>query len=375
MGGGRGSCVQTEYIPPAFVGASAGDAIVYPLPSNPTDAIGQLFQQARLQNTHAALVYDSSGETLVETYWDGTPPPSTHDTGGSHECSRIVDSGVLQRLTPGTSGTATWDQNRIVSGAWDVPSFGTPYCNTPADTYHINSIMHDDVYGGTCEKYITDYCGVPVQQQDKHWASPDDMNAALQAVYFYGYNSAIGTFGAKGGFADFMFENILCGGIDATIIGQRAGMHLANEIRWKWWELQTPNGNSTDTLGMDTNAMGVNVTTPGGWSTFEYLGAGSQNTQWTGDANNPTANTTYGSYCTNINASNQTPGGYLYGEGAACPSWQNYGNSLQLNVPDNVINAAARLGITPGVTQASGGYYVNVVSDDCPNSPLQYSTL
>jgi hypothetical protein len=333
---------------PNFVGVNAGDAILYPVGGGSTscgnDGICQLFQAAELSYTHVALVYNSMGEALAESYWDTNPPPSTHSTGGDHYCSRILDSARLQSLNPGAGAYA--DTARTVNWAIDFPNMGTPYCNAPADGYHFNSFIHDDVQGGSCEKFLVDFCGVPVQQGDKAWISPDALNAGLEQVYNYAYNGVLGiTSGLP--WIDFA----ACGGVDATIMSQRGAFQVTNEIRWKWYELQMPDGDSTDTLGIDTNAEGING--PWGW---ENLGAGSQNTQWTGDVNNPTANTTFGSYCTDVNTSNQTPGGYLQGEGASCPSWQNYGNWLQANVPDNVANAAGRMGIEPTATQVNPSY-------------------
>jgi hypothetical protein len=350
-----GECEDVWYYqPPVYVGVNPGDAILFPRPSQcpATDGVCSLFAAVGLSYTHVALAYDSSGALLAQSQWDMVPPPSTQSTGGSHSCSRLLDSARLQSLNPGTTGTGGWDGAHTVGSALIVRNLGTPYCNSPADHYHFNSFIHDDVQGGSCEKYVVDYCGVPVEPEDKVWISGSQLNDGLTAVYFYAYEGALGITSSLP-----WYDYLVCGGVDSTIMAQRAAMQVINEIRWKWWELRMPNGDSTDTLGIDTNAEGVNVTAPWGWGTWEDLGGASQNTQWTGDPWNPNANTTYGWYCTDVNTSYQTPNGQLQGAGAECPSWRNYENSLPMNAPDNVANAANRLGSQWSGAQVTDGYY------------------
>jgi hypothetical protein len=336
----------TEYYPPQFTNVGAGDAVLYP--ANGNDPITSLFQAINLQYTHVALGYDYSGQALAESAWNFKPPPSTSSTGGDHACSRVLAAGYLQNLAPGTTGTGTEDDARTVNGALVIQGAGTPFCNSPADAYHFNSFVHDDVYGGSCEKYVVDYCGVPVQDGDRVVLSGSQLNTGLVAVYGVAYQAAIGmTSGLP------WYDYAFCGGVDSTILAQRATMQVTNEILWKWWQLEQPDGNSTDYLGIDNNAKGVVVTAPWGGQVWEDLGGGAQNTQWTGPNYGPS------DYCTDVNTSNQTPNGQLQGEGADCPSWNNYGNPVTMNVPDDVLYANQNhMGQPTFVSTATSGYYV-----------------
>lgn len=339
-----------DYVPPVYTGLNPGDAVLIPTAPNGADPISELFQKLSLNYTHVMLAWDSSGVEFAESQWDGNPPPSTHSTGGSHACSRVLDSARLQSLNPGTTGTATYDPSHVLSGARIIQQLGTPYCNSPADHYHFNSFIHDDVLGGSCEKYVADYCGVPVQPGDKVVRQGSDMNAALVGAYQVAYQAAIGMT------ADLpWYDYAACGGVDSTILAQRASMQVMNEIRWKWYDLLQPNGNTTDYLGLDTNAEGVTTTAPGGWWQWENLGGASQNTQWTG----PGYATIPGDYCTNVNISYQTPNGALQDMGADCPSWNNYGDDFTMNVPDDVENANTNHeGHLEYQANVSGGYWV-----------------
>jgi hypothetical protein len=187
-----------------------------------------------------------------------------------------------------------------------------------------------------------------VQDSDRVVLSGAELNTGLVAVYQAAYQAAIGLTSSLP-----WYDYAACGGVDSTILAQRASMQVTNEILWKWWQLEQPDGNSTDYLGIDGDAMGVTVTAPWGGQVWEDLGGGSQNTQWTGPNYGPS------DYCTDVNTSNQTPNGQLQGEGADCPSWNDYGNPVHMNVPDDVYSANQNhMGHAQYVSAVNSGYYV-----------------
>src|ERR1700722_417675 len=155
------------YVPAAYEGSAGDVAVIQENLAAPTQSqtwlnsiLGPLDPQL---NVHAKLLYDSTGSNFTETFPDGTTPPTSHTTGEPHYCSRPISPYYLARLSPGSSGntaTGTYYED-AQANAQLVRSFGTPYCQVPADSYHINSFLNDDVPGGSCERLLVDYCNVP----------------------------------------------------------------------------------------------------------------------------------------------------------------------------------------------------------------------
>jgi hypothetical protein len=195
----------------------------------------------------------------------------------------------------------------------------------------------------------------------------DLLNNGLIEVYNGAYQLSLNEWNGKSWFAQTYFSAI-CGGVDGTILAQRAANQVVNEIRWKWYDLIQPSwapcpGCDTGYLNQDNDAITTNVTTPWGAGTTENLGGAMDNNQWTGPnygADGLAEDNQYQGgvdYCMDVNQPNQ-------GVGMECPSWigripseADANKALTMNVPDNVITAANRLNIATYTGVVSGGYW------------------
>lgn len=235
------------YVPPNFVGVSGGDAVMLPTAGRTvSDPAAALMSSIGLHYTHVALAYDTSGDNFVQsTVSLASPPPSSYSTGGAHYCSRVMSIAGLQHLSPGAPAGPEVDYTDVINSAVIYPSMGRSACSAPAQAYEINSFLHNDVVGGSCEKYVADFCGVPVTSADKFQLTGynpnataaqnagDLLNVGLLQIYNFTYPIALGKSTA---FPSWEI-NTFCGGVDATIMAERATNQVVNEARWKWYDL------------------------------------------------------------------------------------------------------------------------------------------
>jgi hypothetical protein len=168
------------YSPARYVGAAAGDvALVNEIGSaSAVQAFLNAMKTAfspNLTYMHTKINYDASGQRFTETF-PAEMPPTSHDTGEDF-CSRPISAFYLERLSPGTgvysdtTAGATYSVNNTANGIFYedaqagaiVKNFGTHGCTVPQQSYNINSYLHDDVTGGSCEKLLVDRCAVPVE--------------------------------------------------------------------------------------------------------------------------------------------------------------------------------------------------------------------
>jgi hypothetical protein len=343
-----GSCGYEEeevWYPARYVGTNPGDVVL--LHTGADSIASALMSSVGLKYVHTTMMTDTLGLMNTDSNWDGVAPPNAQSTGSPNPCSRVLNPTDLQNLPPGTAGQSSYIPSNVVAGSTIVPAFGHYKSGQTVamDTYHFNSFFHSDTKGGSCEKYLVDFWGVPVVEADKFVLSGSLLNQGLQNIYHQTYKEAIGqTTGLP------WYDYAFCGGVDSTILAQRATNQVINEIRWKWKDMYLPNGETSDTIAQDTAAEG---TTVGG--VYENLGGAGQNDQWGGGND----------YCMNVNESNQ-------GVGTDCPSWQGRISTetdaklpLVMNVPDNIAAAAKRLGVATKVATVTPGYYAETLVYVC----------
>jgi hypothetical protein len=154
-----------SYTPARFTNANVGDvALIGNSGSAAAQTLAPLAAAVNMEYFHASMVYDNQG-TVTETFWDGMAPPSSASTGEDRICTKVVSPYFLARLSPGAyQGGLMPDvvPSMLVQGLSNSP------CTLPQDNYHINSFLHDDIPGGSCEKALVDYCGLPVNQYNTY---------------------------------------------------------------------------------------------------------------------------------------------------------------------------------------------------------------
>jgi hypothetical protein len=368
------NCCATEeyytvYTPARYAGFSSGDVAVNTLPASGAtfgqEVVGAMIGQlggvtASNAYIHAKLLNDSSGNVFTETYPGPTPPPSSA-TGESNECSSIISPFALNRMYPGVGIYAEDAEPGVV-----VRGFGTPGCSPGnytygpggSDGYHLFSILNDSVPGGSCEKLLVDYCGVPVEYNKPGvagdritYTTQESLNAITQ-VFAAVYGACMQTIGGS-----WPWNGIGCGGTSEETACQRVGWQVINTAYYAAQPLQTDVGwngwSNYNVLTPDT------VTTPenpiyqiyyGPFPPVNYNATsgtmlGASKTIWESLPN--------GTLCPgaqNNGGANTTPG-----TGWSCPGSAYEPASFVANIPQNLVNAAARLGKT-----VANGEIVNV---------------
>jgi hypothetical protein len=359
----------TYYTPPRFTNGNVGDvALVGNSGSAAAQALAPIANALGMTYFHVTMLSDNAGG-VTETYWDGIAPPSSHQTGEPHECSRVVSPWYLARLGPGA--WTGWDdvvQADLVQGLATTACNLTQYASSEYgtyDTYHINSFLNDDVPGGSCEKLLVDDCGIPVQYNttpggDRTVYDGGQYFAAMSAVWQEAYDSCAGVIDNS-----WPWGGIGCGGTSETIACERAAWQFVNEIAYKAQPLQSESG-------WDDGWSDFNSGDPSVWS-GTMLGAGKMNEETMPD----------GSLCPgacNDGGCNNPPIG--------CSAYEP--DAWVANVPDNIVHAAQRLnpGNQPGVPgyivagNVAPGYDTTVDYGTCPEgqsctpySPNGYPTV
>jgi hypothetical protein len=343
---------------------------------------------------HTKLLTDATGNHFTETF-PADMPPNAHTTGEDW-CSRPISPFFLARLNPGTapfSDTTAGSGYSVSTGSGVfyedaqpgavVTSFGTAGCTLAPEPYAINSFMHDDVTGGSCEKALVDHCGVPVLPgicTPATCGTPSATgdrtsytNATFVTVATNVWNAAYNACQALQSDLSWFVqlgESIECGGVSISQLCGRMAWQVVNEIAFKanpmednppvyesgWSDVLAP-GAGANQNGPYPPAN-YNVWTGGPW-----LGAAKTNFQVY-----PTGTCPAGVSCSGYYASCQS--GDANGAPVACAGWGP--TTFTANVPDNIVVAAKRTG-HPVTTVASGsgitpGANVCTTCDICVNS-------
>ena len=241
------ACETCSYVPAAYTSANNGDVA---LTVNSGDAAGRAMAPIAtplgMTYYHAKILNDTTGQNFTETFWDGSIPPASESTGEESPCSKPMSPFWVQRSYPGTGTNGGRFHEDAVPGVL-VENFGTPSCTVPARAevpYLFNSFLHDDVantFGGSCEKELTVFCGVPVN--DAYTGSGGDrvdygaqtLFNALNAVFGESYGICMGTIGSTAPeVLSFLgIEGLGCGGVSEAVMCDRVAWQIVNEILYK----------------------------------------------------------------------------------------------------------------------------------------------
>jgi hypothetical protein len=339
-------CSSCVYTPAAYTGGANGDVALDTVASNPTvgSFLGAIEGPIGLKYVHTKILSDSTGNHFTETF-PSVMPPSSKSTGDAHECSRPIDPFYLQDLSPGASNSVYED----AEPGELVKAFGRASCSVAANGYHINSFLHDDVTGGSCEKLLVDECGVPVSPTlDRQVYDERDAINALTALWTDAYDACLEVIGSA-----WPPLGIGCGGTGQTTACQRAGWQVVNEVLYKAYPAGYIN-KSNPTYGYEAGLLspdGVDYYEDG-WSDFHggappVWGASSNPPPgydvWTGKTmmggaklnyqSEPTQETMCPGACNNGGCNNPP---------VPCEPWAP--TAWTANAPDNIAYAATRLG-------------------------------
>jgi hypothetical protein len=221
------------YVPQAYTTGAAGDVSVSDQTSTfmqqlVSDVVAQLVGGTGPQYTHTKILRTppagiAVGSYFTETYASETPP-SSENTGEESPCSKPASPHYIQNMFPGASTYYEDAQPGIL-----VKAMGSATCNLPADAYHIYTILNDPVPGGSCEKALVDYCGVPVSYA-LTTAGGDRTSYPWQTVY----NAASA---AWWGVYDYCVEtesvswlqSLGCDGMSTSLMCERSAWQFVNE--------------------------------------------------------------------------------------------------------------------------------------------------
>jgi hypothetical protein len=320
-----------------YTNGGAGDVALVPTSSSPTGsqvALAPIAAALGFKYVHAQLLYDGTGSTFTQTYWDGNSPPSSKTTGEPHICSRVISPFFLARLWPG-AGTAAQD----AVPADLVKGFGRAGCTVPADSYHFNSFIHDEVPGGSCEKLLVDYCGVPVNATlDRKVYGPNDSFNAVSTVWKQAYNKCMTVINGV-----WPWSGIGCGGDTIYDACARASYQVVNAMLYNAYPLESGcrPGTCYEDGWSDYNGDSSVWSPNGPYPPPEYnqwfgtmLGASKTNYETNPD----------GTPCQTI-----ASGGPIGCAGDELPSWT-------INDPDDILAAASRLGASIVGGSVAPGY-------------------
>jgi hypothetical protein len=377
-------CESCVYTPARYTAGAAGTvALTANSGSVASDALAPIATDLGMTYYHSLALYDASGNHFTETEWNGVTPPSSDATSGTnhHPCSRIMDPFFLSSLSPGAVTDIAED---AVVPATLIAGFATAGCSVPRDGYHLTSIAQDSIPGGSCEKLLVDYCGTPVlpgtctpgitvtscgrpsATGDRQVYNGGQIWAAVNSVFNQAYGECMQVIGGTEAFNNFFgISGLGCGSSSEQTMCQRAGWQAVNEILFLAYPIEgcpvgdsgcgfeagplAPSGTQYYLDGWsDFHTVGqgppvVGVYPPPGYNTWTgtMLGAGKMNYESSGVAGS------VGSLCpgaNNTTGANNAP--------LACP---NYQFATTANLPDNIANAAGRLGRAQvKVTTASG---------------------
>ena len=340
-------CSSCVYTPARYTSGAEGDVALIKMSSSPTQSqiwLSTIGAGIALQYLHAKLLYDNTGQRFTETF-PGGAPPSSYATGEPSWCSRPVSPFYLQRL-PGDGAGVYYEDAQVPATL--VKAIGRAGCTVPVDSYHIYSFLHDNITGGSCEKLLVDYCGVPVEYNeagtagDRSTYNQSDAIKSLTAAWNLGYDNCMQTENSLSGWDAFAQQYIECGGTSQSQFCGRAGWQIVNELLFSAYPLE-----------------GTPPAYESGWSDYNVAGAAPPPAAgpypppnynvWSGTMLGG-AKTNFQAYGAGENC--QTPGDN--GPPVACAPWAP--TSWTANSPDNIAHAASRLGKTQVAVTNTSGY-------------------
>jgi hypothetical protein len=340
---GSGSYSCWDHHPAQYTTGAAGDVAL----SNTNQTLRPITDAMGMINGHAAALYDNSGDTFTESFWDASFPPKSQDTGEPHACGRPVSPYYAARLSPGSLTAYVED---AVPGTL-VKAMANPYCSIPSEKYHFSSFLNlptqdctqtcvdwncyydydynwvcdcnsystscttNTIRGGSCVNVLTDFCGTPVDNsQDKQPITDPSLTwNALNAVWTKAHDACMGT-------VDYPWYKAWICHADKSEECGRAAYQLVNEILYKGNDYDDGWSERCDDAGCSGALLGDAKDTGQTYFTNQIGGNGAVN----------------GGGCAYA----------VYGYNGAppiwdCPGWLKTGPGL--NMPDVIANAANRI--------------------------------
>jgi hypothetical protein len=342
---------QFSYTPASYTTGAAGDVAVNTLPTSGASTMQQLVGSVvgALTNggpeyIHTKLVSKAPAGLNTGSYFTETfptaMPPSSDTTGEDNICSKVMSPWYTSRLWPGTLGGLLAFNTYGGTGLYYedaepgilVKAFGSTNCTgVPLDSYHLRSVLDDNIQGGSCEKLLVDYCSVPVSSTlDRTKYTATESTNAINDLFADVYGYCMGIIGGQ-----WPWGGVGCGGTSEQIGCQRASWQIVNEAYY------TAGPDFWDAGWSDYNVTG-SVPNPNG----PYPPANYNATSGTlmGASKSNQADTSTGGLCPgfcNDGSCNTTPTGSWSCAGSAYQP-----TSLVANIPQNIINAATRLKAT-----------------------------
>jgi hypothetical protein len=269
----------------------------------------------------------------------------------------------LQNLSPGAV-TDIYENAEVPAAL--VAGFATPACSVPKDGYHLNSFTNDSIPGGSCERELEKYCGVPVNDAlttaggdrvpytgTQMWNIINNSNTSAPGPYYAAYYQCMQVIGGTLPFNNFFgISGLGCGGSSEETMCQRAGWQAVNEILFPAYPIAgCPVGDGNCSFEAGPLAPGGAYDYLDGWSDFHTVGTAppvvgsypppGYNT-WTGTMlgagkMNYESNGAQGGLCP---GANNTTGANNFP--LACANYEP--STWTGNLPDNIWHAAVRLG-------------------------------
>jgi hypothetical protein len=257
---------ESYYTPAVYTSGAAGDVAVNTVSSNAS--FGQelvasvVAQLGGSTYVHTKILRSppagyAVGSYFTETYPEANPPTS-YQTGEPNICSVVISPFYLARLAPGANTYYEDAQPGVL-----VKNFGSATCTVQADGYHVGSVLQDGIPGGTCEKELVDYCGVPVEYNkyptagDRAFFTATQGFNALNAAWNGVNNECLQETNLS------WLQSEVCDGLSNSLACERAAWQVVNEVLWpaypmQYWGLE----------GCNRNGCGYAA----GWSDFNTPG-------------------------------------------------------------------------------------------------------
>jgi hypothetical protein len=348
------------YTPARYTTGAAGDVAVNTLPTSNASTMQQLVGAVVGALTGGGPVYIHTklltnigtgfaiGSSFTETFPGDPMPPTSYATGEPHPCSKVMSPWFLSRLWPGTVGGLLYANTWGGTGQYFedaepgilVKAFGSTNCTgVPLDSYHLHSVLDDNIKGGSCEKLLVDYCGVPVSSTlDRTKYTAQESTNAINALFTDVYGYCMGEIGSQWpGWPG-------CGNTSEQVACARAAWQIVNEAYYTagpdFWD---DGWSDYDVVGSIANPLGPYPPANYNATSGTLMGASKSNQ---GD-------TSTGALCPGF-CNDGTCDTYPTGNWS-CPGSAYQPTSIVANIPQNIINAATRLKATQQNVQVGSG--------------------
>jgi hypothetical protein len=348
-----------------YTGTHPGDVVV--LPVQTTSPLYEIITPLGMKYSHAAMLTSTTGNTFTDSAWNGVSPRSTKSVlgdFGEHACTDTLYVRDVTGLSPGVRVAVTQDDD-VEDGAFISTGLGNGACKPVADYYHIHTWLFPKapnyypsgtqgtaegaaITSGSCEKLLVDECAVPVTLNDRSPTesgvgyTPAQMNTAVTNFYNLAYAQCTGTQSVS------WMGWIVCDGLSTQTACTEASYQMVNEALLSYQTTIAEQGGCNEQAGCNPNSSSQNSGQCSSWqedngcsynTRGQMLGAGSLNNQ---------AN-------------------YL-GESPNNSSWSNDGFNFYPNMPDAIVNAAARVGKTAKAATITEGFWTANIPGFAPCS-------